>query len=280
MSTWKSMRERSRGLLLASALIAVPWASLASGGSVLSATGDVQAVAGEEVRALVAGDAIAAGEEIRAADGAGAALAVGDLWVEIGAASSVRLDEDGAVAITRGTARVVDLGAAGATLRTPHAEVEVAGSDTEILVEQDRSEMCERRRAVRVAPLANADGRTQTPVGQCCSVSGEGVVSLAAAGAERLALSGARVDVAVASHFTPTDVAAPTPSLDLFPLDPDKRTYLPCDNPSSCGGALTVQPAPAPRTPPPRRVTPSRRGFGTGPGDEPGNDYEPGSELE
>lgn len=265
MLKWNTMRRFGRGLLLGGALVALPWMSLAAGGDVLSAHGPVQTSNAGGARDLVAGDRIEAGDQLVAGATGGAALAVGDLWVEVGPNTDLRLEADGSVAVTRGTARVVDLAHAGGTIRTPHAVLQVGGSDTEVLVEADRSEACERRREIRVAPLTDERHPTATPVGRC-AVAQAGALTLSAAGAERLQLSGAQVDVAIASHFVPTDVAAPAPNLDLFPLDPDKRTYLPCDDPGSCGGALTVLQAPtAPRTPPRRRTRTVTPGFTTGP---------------
>lgn len=271
MHKLNTLRSIGRGILLGGALVALPWASLAAAGDILSARGPVHATGPEGSREIAAGGELAAGEGVATGAGGSAAISVGELWIEMGPETALTFAPDGSVSVTRGIARVVDLSDAGATIHTPHALIQVGGSDTEILVEGERSQVCERRHAIRVALASDQVNTTETPVDRC-AVAEAGALAFVEAGAERLALSGAQVDVAVASHFSPTDVAAPPPSLDLFPLDPDKRTFLPCDDPGSCGGAVTVLQAPTPRLAPQPTPKPPSFGFGTGPADQPDNE--------
>ncbi|MBW2243489.1 MAG: hypothetical protein JRH01_16020 [Deltaproteobacteria bacterium] len=270
MQKLNTLRSIGRSILLGGALVALPWTSLAAAGDILSARGPVHTTGPEGSREIVAGDALAAGQGIETGAGGSAAVSVGDLWLEVGPETALTIGPDGSLDITRGLARVVDLSGAGATIHTPHALIQVGSSDTEILVDETSSQVCERRNAIRVAPNSDQSNASETPVGRC-AVAEAGALTFAAAGAELLALSGVQVDVAVASHFSPTDVAAPPPSLALHPLDPDKRTFLPCDDPMSCGGALTVLQAPTPRRSPTPTPKPPSFGFGTGPADQPNN---------
>ncbi len=275
MQKWNSMGSIGRVALLVAALAALPGASLAAGsGTVLSAGTATHAASGQP---LSAGEKLAAGEEIVTQSAGGAAVAWGDLWLEIGPDTALRLDSDGSVSVLRGLVRAVDLSEAGAqaTVHTPRATLAIVSGDTEILVERERDELCDHRRELRVARKAMPEDWRRIPPGQCAVVTGE-TIETHPAGTPRLALGGAQIDVAVASHFSPTDVAAPAPNLDIFPLDPDKRTYLPCDSPGSCGGAVQVQVQRAPRVVRPRRRPAPKPSFGfeTGPADQPGRNLE------
>lgn len=254
------------GALLAGAALAE------TTGEVLSARGEAHVQGPEGRRSLDCGEPIREGERVVTGSGGDAALGVGDLYVQVGPGAVLRLGPQGELLVERGLVRVVDLGEGGgdaaARVRTPHAVVRGSGVDAEIRVEASRSEVCEGLGRLRVGRV-DASGSTRVEAGQCGIVEPTGI-TVQPRGAERLALSGAEgcVDVAIATHFQPTDVAAPPPSLDLFPLDPDKRTFNACEA-NGCGGGVQVRTAPTPPTPP----QPPGFGFGTGPADPPGLDF-------
>lgn len=240
-------------------------------GTVLSAHGAAHAHGADGRRSLDCGDVVREGERVVTGADGHAALSVGELYVQVGPASGLRLGPEGRLLVQQGLVRAVDLGEEGAPaeLRTPHAWLQGAGFDAEILVDDGRSELCEGLGTPEVGRTA-ASGRTRIEPGRC-AIADAGDLRVAPRGEERLALSGAEgcVDVDVASHFQPADVAAPPPALDLFPLDPDKRTFHPCDDPGSgCGGMpqVRVQATPVPTPPQP----PPDFGFGTGPAEPPG----------
>lgn len=282
----RKLRERNPipevvGSCLATALLLALAAGSAhaEAATLLSARGEVRAEGAGAPRDLGARDTFGAGERLVTGADAGAALAVGDLHVQVGPGSRLAVGPDGSLELERGTLRVVDLGDGSreAVVRTPHAVVRAAGADTEVEAGAAATRVRQGDGSARVARV-DATGTTELPEDHEARVDAEGV-TVASGAAPRLALGGADVDVAVATHFQPADVAAPPSTVSLFPFDPDKRVLNPCDSPGSgCGGSpqLLVQPsAPGPSGAPDfgfgtGPADPPDPGFGTGPADPPG----------
>jgi len=183
----------------------------------------------------------------------GVSLAAGDVYVRMDRRSRLEVRDRGALHLDAGALRLVD-GREGSpealVLRTPHAEIRGTGLDAEVLVENGWSRACAVRGEVELANRTSGDA-TRLRGGECARTGASGTTQRLRARA-RLPLPDARgcIDVAVASQFTPADVAAPPPSLDLFPLDPDKRTFGPCDDPGSgCGAPPMPAEAPEPTLP-------------------------------
>mgnify|MGYP005853927133 CR=1 FL=1 len=264
---------RKGGLVLVAALLGASLAGAAGAEasaealSVLSAQGPVEVQGPRGVRELQCGEPLRRGARIATGPEGRASLGLGDLYLELGPEAAVRLTEVGRVHVLRGSVRAVDLGGAGQEVRvtTPHGGLRGAGLDATLAVGPERTEVCQ---ALEEGWLwrANATGRAHLSAGSCAAIQEDGVV-LGAAGPDPLALSGAAgcVDVDIASHFQPADVAAPPLVMDFFPLDPDKRTFSACDDPGSgCGGSVQIV---TPPMPPP--MPPPDFGFGTGPADPP-----------
>lgn len=271
MLTWNAISRTGGIALLVGMLITLVPATASLGATVLAANG---AQVGGQV--LSAGDEVAAGQSITVGAGGSAALSVGDLWVECGPGAQLRIEADGSLSVDAGVVRVVDLAEGGAETRlhTPHAELRLAGGDTEVLVDSEGTRVCERRHRVEVAPREQPEEWTRTEAGQCAAAAG-GVVTTTAGGGELLALSGAHVDIAIANLHSPQDVAGDLPGgpSARFPLDPDKRSYLACDGAGSCAGAphvVQIQPARIrAASPSPTPIPEPGFGFGTGPADGP-----------
>jgi len=272
MMSWNSIDTTRRAVVGASVLaglvLALPAAAQSM--SVLSVADGARV----DGRPLACNAPLAPGARLAAPAGSAVSLAAGDVYVHVDRRSHVRVDDDDTLRLEAGSLRLVDArnGTAGAfALRTPHAEVRGTGMDAEVLVENGWSRVCAVRGEVELVNRVTSD-TTRVQAGECARTEDSGSTQRLRA-QPRLPLPDARgcIDVAIASQFAPTDVSAPPPSFDLFPLDPDKRTFGPCDDPGSGCGAMptptgTNGPAPEP-TPEP---TPGFDfGFGTGPADRP-----------
>jgi len=206
-------------------------------------------------RPLACNAPLAPGARLITAAESAVSLAAGDVYVHVAPRSRVRVTDDDALHLEAGSLRLVDArnGSAGAfAFRTAHAEIRGSAMDAEVLVENGWSRACVARGEVELVNRATSD-TTRLQAGECARTAASGATQRLRA-QPRLPLPDARgcIDVAVASQFTPTDVAAPPPSFDLFPLDPDKRTFGPCDDPGSGCGAPpmpTSDPEPEPPLP-------------------------------
>jgi len=268
MLNWNRNRiGRAAGAAVLGGLLALPAASAPGDtvGSVLSASGAAHIEGPEGRRPLGCGESVREGERIVTTSGATVSVTAGDTYLQVARDTVVRMDGSGRFQLERGLARFIDVadGANEIAVGTPHGQLTARGGDTEVSVNAGQAEFCERGRAVEVSAGSTRETLARA---QCATAQG-GSIRLAPAGDSRVALSGAQgcIDIAVMNHLSPTDVAAPPPSVGLYPFDPDKRTYQPCDAAGSCGAIVVPM---GTRSPDPTPDPPSF-GFGTGPADDP-----------
>jgi hypothetical protein len=263
------------GVVLGGVLGALPLFS-ASAAEVLSTTGDAFVEGAEGRQPLQCNGLLRDGERIVTGEGSRAGLQVGEVYVQLDQGTSViiRRTEGGAASleIVSGRVRLVDTAIGEGPLfeiLTPNSRAAGRGFDTEVVVSQQGTEFCEAAADLDVA-LRDGSGSLLARPGQCVTARGGEPLATAPGGERQIALSGAEgcIEVAVVGHFLP-DVAAPPPTIGLAPLDPDRRTYGPCDDPGS--GCMRIQPKGVPRAV-------SRNGgngggqhffFGTGPAPKP-----------
>jgi len=159
----RNLRARSRApwaASLAAAALLLLGPAGAGAATLLSARGEVRAERAGASRAVDARDVLADDERLVTGPGGAAALAVGDLHVQVGADTRLSRAPDGALELARGTIRVVDLGdgAREARVRTPHAVVRAAGADTEVEAGASATEVRQGDGSARVA-RRDATGR-------------------------------------------------------------------------------------------------------------------------
>jgi hypothetical protein len=267
------------GAVLGGVLGALPLfsAGAETAAEVLSATGSALAVSAEGQRPLECSGLVRDGERIVTDESSRAGLLAGDVYVQLDHATSVivRRTEAGAplLEITSGRVRLVDTSAGDGSafeIRTRDSRAAGRGNDTEVTVSQLGTELCEARADLDVAGL-DGDGSLVARPGQCVTAHGGEPLVTAPRGESRIALSGAEgcIQVAVVDHFLP-DVAAPPPTIGLAPLDPDRMTYGPCDDPGS--GCMRINPAAGVVRRPTRNGGDNGGGgfgFNTGPGERP-----------
>jgi len=234
MMSWNAIDTVRRSALgagvLASLVLALPAA--AQSVSVLSAADGARL----DGRPPACNAPLAPGARLTTTAESAVSLAAGDVYIHVDRRSRVNVEADETLHLEAGSLRLVDArnGSAGAfALRTPHAQIRGTGMDAEVLVENGWSRACAVRGEVELVNRITSD-TTRLREGECARTGAAGGTQRLQA-QPRLPLPDARgcVDVAIASQFTPTDVAAPPPSFELFPLDPDKRTFGPCDDPGS-----------------------------------------------
>jgi len=265
------------GVVLGGVLGALPLysASAETVAEVLSATDGAFVEAAEGRQPLQCDGLLRDGERIVTGEGSRAGLQVGEVYVQLDQGTSViiRRTEAGApsLEILSGRVRLVDTGIEEGSLfeiLTPDSRAAGRGIDTEVVVSQQGTEFCEAAADLDVA-LRDGSGSLLARPGQCVTARGGEPLATAPRGESQIALSGAEgcIEVAVVGHFLP-DVAAPPPTIGLAPLDPDRRTYGPCNDPGS--GCMRIQPRGVRSTPSGNgRKFPGHFGFNTGPGARP-----------
>jgi hypothetical protein len=210
---------------------------------VLSATGTAFAEGAEGQRSLSCQGLVGEGERIVTNQGSRVGLMAGDLYVQVEPGTSVTLGRTAAGApsleITSGRVRVVDTRAGEGPefeIRTPDSRAVGRGNDTEVTVSQRGTELCEAAADLKVTKQDGSGSLAARP-GQCVTAHGGEALAAAPRGESRIALSGAEgcIEVAAVDHFLPSVAAAPPPTIGLAPMDPERRTYGPCDN-GSCTG--------------------------------------------
>ena len=220
---------------------------------VLSVQGSVLAEGAEGRRSLGCEGLVSDGERIVTDEDSRTGLLVGDVYVQVDHASSliVRRTEAGApmLEVTSGRVRVVDTSDGGRSvleIRTPDCRAEGLGNDTEVTVSHQGTELCEGAADLDVSGR-DGNGSLVARPGHCVTARGSEPLATAPRGESRIALSGADgcIKVAVVGLFLPGVAAAPPPTIGLAPLDPDRRTYGPCDEPGSC---MRVNPVPVSRS--------------------------------
>jgi hypothetical protein len=265
------------GVVLGGVLGALPLfsAGAETAAEVLSTTGGVFAEGAEGRQPLQCNGVLRDGERVVTDEGSRAGLQLGDVYVQLDKGTSViiRRTEAGApsLEILSGRVRLVDTGSGAGPLfeiLTPDSHATGRGNDTEVTVSRVGTEFCEAAADLDVA-LRDGSGSLLARAGQCVTARGGEPLATAPRGESRIALSGAEgcIKVAVADHFLP-DVAGPPPTIGLAPLDPDRLTYGPCDNPGS--GCMRIQPMGVPSPPSgDHHPFPGHFGFDTGPGESP-----------
>ncbi len=196
-------------------------------GQVLSASGDAWVRGPEGRRRARCGEPIRRCESVLTSPGANVGFLAWDVYVQVDRGSEVVLDPAGAdagFAVGAGRARFVD---------TRSGE---PGS-------------------LRLAPApGSVDPGVDVTVEATGGISDGGVPLSGAAGCVQVG--------AVGDRFDPGDVALAAPRVSFPPIDPDKRTYEPCEL-NLCGRPPAPPPSAAPSRPP---VEPPGGGGGGGPG--------------
>jgi hypothetical protein len=220
-------------------------------GQIVALTGDVFAEStAARSRRLVCHDRIEAGETLTTSPGAQVALLIRDIYAKVGGGSTLWIGttEEGALSfrLWGGQARMVDTRRAGDVapfhLVTPHLETHALHSDTEVWVVSQNggthSRICERVGSLQVVRSSTGE-EMATGAGDCTvGVPGSGLRFESAAPQGLSVSAGPSCDSddvvgALASHFTPGDVAAPPIALPSFrpPHEEPGLSRDPCHEP-------------------------------------------------